>query len=794
MANLKQRIEEELVNKFAVKPSKATDRQMYEVVIALTVEKLQKMRADSLERFDNAGAKKVYYMSMEFLIGRSLKNNLYNLGIEDEMKSALADLGSDLEKLYEMEPDAGLGNGGLGRLAACYLDSLTGLNYPATGFSIRYEFGIFKQVIMDGWQVEFPDNWLEMGGGWLVPRPDEAQEVYFGGYVEEMWSDTGLKTVHKNYSKVLAVPYDILISGNGDIVNTLRIWGAKSLDNFDMSLFSRGEYLKSVENEAQSEAISKVLYPADDHETGKRLRLRQQYFFVSASLKNIIKEHLDKYPSLDNLSDKAVIHINDTHPALCVPELMRILMDEHNYDWDSAFDICSKTLAYTNHTVMSEALEQWSCGMFESILPRIYSIVKEINRRFCEMVYTNHPEKRYVIDKIAIISNGMVKMANLCVACAFCVNGVSSLHSDILKRDLFRDYNDIFPGKITNVTNGIVHRRWLCQSNPKLTELLCETIGDGFIKDAAQLENFLKFKNDKAVLERLREIKLENKRRLAKYIGDSCGISVSPNSIFDVQSKRLHEYKRQLLCALHILHLYRKIKNEGLTIQPRTFIFGAKASAGYVMAKEIIRFICAIADLVNNDTTIGGQLKVVFLADYRVSLAEIMMPAAEVSEQISLAGKEASGTGNMKFMINGALTIGTLDGANVEINEQVGDDNMFLFGMHTEEVNALRNEYRPRNIYNSNYDLRAIIDFVASGGVCGKNFDSIVHYLLDSDPYMTMADFDSYREAQARVNEAYGDKLLWNGMSLVNIAKAGFFASDRSVTEYAENIWKLKKI
>ncbi len=629
MADIKQKIEEQLTNRFAVKPSKATDRQLYEVVIGITREILQKKRAESVEKSDAANAKKVYYMSMEFLIGRSLKNNLYNLGLEKEMAQAVKAVGGDLERLYDMEPDAGLGNGGLGRLASCYLDSLTGLNYPATGFSIRYEFGIFKQVIMDGWQVEFPDNWLELGGGWLVPRPDESQEVYFDGFVEEQWSDTGLKTVHKNYTRVLAMPYDILISGNGDIVNTLRIWGAKSLDNFDMSLFSRGEYLKSVENEAQSEAISKVLYPADDHETGKRLRLRQQYFFVSASLKNIVKEHMDKYGTLDNLADKAVIHINDTHPALCVSELMRILMDEHDYEWDKAWSICTKTLAYTNHTVMSEALEQWSCSMFESILPRIYSIVKEINRRFCESVFADHPEKRAIIDRIAIIANGMVKMANLSVVCSFSVNGVSSLHSDILKKDLFKDYNDIFPGRFTNVTNGIVHRRWLCQSNPLLTDLLCETIGDGFIKDASQLEKFLDFKNDKQVLERLENIKLENKRRLAKYIADSCGIAVSPRSIFDVQSKRLHEYKRQLLCALHILHLYLKIKNDGVTIQPRTFIFGAKASAGYVMAKEIIRFICSIADLINNDTAINGQIKVVFLADYRVSLAEIMIRSKE---------------------------------------------------------------------------------------------------------------------------------------------------------------------
>ena len=713
--NFKQQIIDELTERFAVSANDATDRQFYEAAVGITRGILQKKRAQSAKREKEQGAKKVYYMSMEFLIGRSLKNNLYNLGIETQMRDALKELGGDLERLYEMEPDAGLGNGGLGRLASCYLDSLTGLNYPATGFSIRYEFGIFKQVIMDGWQVEYPDNWLELGGAWLVPRPDESEEVYFDGYVEENWSDSGLKTVHKDYTRVLAVPYDILISGNGDIVNKLRIWGAKSLDNFDMSLFSRGEYLKSVENEAQSEAISKVLYPADDHDTGKRLRLRQQYFFVSASLKNIIKEHLALYDSLDNLADKAVIHINDTHPALSIPELMRILMDEHGYSWDNAWSICTKTLAYTNHTVMSEALEQWNVAMFKSILPRIYSIVKEINRRFCEDVYANHPEKRACIDNIAIISHGMVKMANLCV-------------------------------------------------------------------------------DNSSVLQRLSEIKLENKRRLAGYIGKNCGISVSPDSIFDIQAKRLHEYKRQLLCALYILYLYRKLKNNEIKIKPHTFIFGAKASSGYVMAKEIIRFICAVSDTVNNDTQTNGFLKAVFLPDYRVSLAEIMMPAAELSEQISLAGKEASGTGNMKFMINGAITIGTLDGANVEIHEQVGDDNIFLFGMRTKEVNERLASYSPSDILSSSPELCDILKFVSNGGLCGKNFDSIVHYLKDSDPYMTLADFESYKQAQLRADKTYGERETWNRMSLVNIAKAGVFSSDRAVSEYASRIWGLRKI
>ena len=793
---IKERLQSMVAAKFACDAEDATTRQMYESVVAMTLSELSKRRRTASKEIKRQECKKAYYMSMEFLIGRSLKNNLYNLGMEEDVRAVLKEMNVDLETLYDMEPDAGLGNGGLGRLAACYLDSLTACNYPATGFSIRYEFGIFKQVIIDGWQMEFPDNWLELGGGWLVPRPDEAQEIHFDGTVEELWSKDGLKTVHKDYYKVLAVPYDLMISGyDSKIVNKLRLWGAKSLENFDMSLFSRGEYLKSCEGDAKAEAISRVLYPADDHEQGKNLRLRQQYFFVSASLQNILQEHLKKYGTLDNLAHKVVVHINDTHPALCVPELMRLLMDDHGYEWDAAWKITCETLAYTNHTVMSEALEKWSIGLFSGRLPRIYTIVQEINRRFCADIYENHPEKRGAIDRMAVIGDGMVRMANLCVACCYSVNGVSALHSEILKQDLFKDYNDIMPGKLTNVTNGIVHRRWLCQSNPGLTDLLKELIGDGFVKNAAELEKLLQYKDDPIVLNRLAEIKKQNKIRMAKYIEHACGIKVNPDSIFDVQAKRLHEYKRQLLCALHIYDLYRRIKNEGLKIHPHTFIFGAKASAGYIMAKEIIRFICALGDMINNDPAIGDMLKVVFLADYKVSLAEILMPAAEVSEQISMAGKEASGTGNMKFMINGALTIGTLDGANVEIHEQVGDENMFLFGLTTPEVNKWKAEgYHPDQIYRNDPHMRELLDSLLKDGIGGKSFESIVRYLIGPDPYMVLADFKAYKEAQAKINELYSDPIAWNKMSLVNIAKAGIFASDRAVTEYAEDIWNLKPV
>ena len=793
---IKEKIQTVVTEKFACDAEDATVRQMYDSVVSFVLQELSIRRRDTVKKIERQECKQVYYMSMEFLIGRSLKNNLYNMGIEEDLRSVLQTFNVDLEDLYAMEPDAGLGNGGLGRLAACYLDSLTACNYPATGFSIRYEFGIFRQVIIDGWQMEFPDNWLELGGGWLVPRPDEAQEIHFDGQVEEIWSDEGLKTVHKNYYKVLAVPYDLMISGyDSKIVNKLRLWGAKSLENFDMSLFSRGEYLKSCEGDAKAEAISKVLYPADDHEEGKNLRLRQQYFFVSASLQNILQEHLKKYGTLDNLAEKVVIHINDTHPALCVPELMRQLMDQHGYSWDDAWQITCRTLAYTNHTVMSEALEKWSISLFSGRLPRIFTIVKEINRRFCERIYEEHPEKRGVIDQMAVIGEGMVRMANLCVACCFSVNGVSALHSEILKKDLFKDYNDIFPGRLTNVTNGIVHRRWLCESNPWLTAMIRELIGDGFVTNGAELEKLLKYRDDPAVLARLPEIKRKNKLRLAQYIERSAGIRLNPDSIFDVQAKRLHEYKRQLLCALYIYDLYRRIKTEGLEMHPHTFIFGAKASAGYVMAKEIIRFICALGDLINNDPAIHDVLKVVFLADYKVSLAEILMPAAEVSEQISLAGKEASGTGNMKFMINGALTIGTLDGANVEIHEQVGDDNMFLFGLTTPEVvRWKRDGYHPDQLYRNDPHLRALLDSILKNGIAGKNFESIVRYLIGPDPYMVLADFNAYCTAQKKLDDAYLDTQRWNRMSLVNIAKAGIFASDRAVKEYANNIWHLRPV
>jgi len=788
---MKDKLNSILTTNFNTDLTSANKRQVYEAVIVATNQMLAEKKYEYNKKVNAQEAKQVYYMSMEFLVGTSLRNNLWNMGIEKDMKAILDEFDFDIEELYEMEPDAGLGNGGLGRLASCYMDALTSTNYPATGFSIRYEFGIFKQVIKDGWQVEFPDNWIDMGGYWLIPRNDEAVEVKFFGDVHENWTEKGLTTTHENYVTVVATPYDMLISGyDTDAVNTLRLWGAKSSGGFDMQLFSKGEYVKSTEQEAIASSISKVLYPADDNMQGKSLRVKQQYFFVSASLQQITKNHYAKYNTFDNLADKVVIHINDTHPALCVPELMRILMDDYDYTWDNAWAIVTKTLAYTNHTVMAEALEKWPVDLIKSHLPRIYTIIEEIDRRFCRMIFENHPQYAGSINQMAILGDGMVRMANLCVASCYSVNGVSKLHSDILKDDTFKEFHAVFPEKLTNVTNGIAHRRWLCQANPELNALLAEKIGTSFEKNLWDLEKFNAFADDDEVLARLDQIKKNNKQRLANYIASANGITVNTDSIFDIQVKRLHEYKRQMLNALHILYLYRKIKFDGWRPQPKTFIFAAKASAGYYMAKEIIRFICALSDMIEKDPVVRDYIKVVFISDYRVSLAEIIIPAADISEQISQAGKEASGTGNMKLMINGAATCGTMDGANVEIYEAVGDENIFIFGLTTPQVNDLyARGYNPREYYNNNPEIRETLEFIKSGGVNGLNFDSIYNYLMDKDPYMNLADFASYCDIHNKINETYADKKRFNRISLKNIANAGIFAADRSVKEYCDNIW-----
>ncbi len=796
-SELSEKLNETSVRLFSCHLSETTEKQAYKVVCTFLRELLAKKRKDFKDSISKKERKQVYYMSMEFLVGTSLRNNLYNIGLEDVMRKVLKKEGFDIQDLYDLDPDAGLGNGGLGRLASCYMDSLTGLEYPATGFSIRYEFGIFKQKIIDGWQMEFPDNWLDRGEVWLQPRQDESYEVRFGGTSNE-WFDNGkFKSAQTGYQSVVAVPYDMYISGyNCKAVNKLVLWRAQ-LPSFDMSAFSRGDYVRSLEKNTMAEVISKVLYPADNHIEGKRLRLQQQYLLVSASLQSILAKHLKKYGTLENLSDKVAIHINDTHPALCVPELMRLLMDEHGFSWDSAWSITQKTLSYTNHTVMSEALERWSEWLFKEQLPRVYSIVKEINRRLLEQLNSIYPGDFGKINYMAVIGDGEVRMANLCLAACHTVNGVSKLHTDILKDSIFNDYYNIDNGRFINVTNGIAYRRWLCQSNGELTDFVKELIGDKFLKDAAALEGLLKYKNDKAVLDRLAEIKLHNKQKLAVEIANRNGFNVDPSSLFDIQIKRLHEYKRQLLNVLQILYMYNRIKNHpNEEFVPRTFVFGAKASAGYDLAKQIICLINAVSEFINADPQVRDKIKVVFMEDYKVSLAEKIIPAAEISEQISIAGKEASGTGNMKLMINGAVTLGTLDGANVEIFNEVGEDNIFLFGMKVDEVNELwKRGYNPMDFVNANPELAEVISMLTSG-VLGKRFDDIAASLLTSrygvaDQYMTLADFNDYARAQRDVSKTYLDRDRFNSMSLVNIAKAGIFSADRSVKEYADKIWKL---
>ena len=782
---------------FGCSLTEATEKQVYRALCTFVRESLEEQNRAFQKRLSQNGEKKVYYMSMEFLVGTSLRNNLYNLGILDEVKTLLEKQGFSLDRLCGMEPDAGLGNGGLGRLASCYMDAATGLGYSVTGYSIRYEFGIFRQKIVDGWQMEFPDDWLDMGGVWLHPRKDDAVEVRFGGEVHEWTDETGkFRTAQVGYQSVTAVPHDMYISGyDSSAVNRLILWSASQPHGFDMAAFSRGDYVRALEQNTMAETISKVLYPADDHISGKRLRLRQQYLLVSASLQSILKAHLDRYRTLKNLAEKVAIHINDTHPALCVPELMRLLIDEYDMGWDEAWDITCRTLSYTNHTVMSEALERWSVELFREQLPRIFSITQEINRRLLShlaVVYPNDPGKW---DYMAVIANGEVRMANLCLACCHMVNGVSKLHTQILETTIFRDYYNMNPEGFTNVTNGIAYRRWLCQANPELTGLLRGLIGDGFTRDARELEKLLEYRGDEQVIDALARVKRVKKQQLADYIARVGGVAVSPDSLFDVQVKRLHEYKRQLLNVLHILSLYLQIKdNPNGQYVPRTFVFAAKASAGYVRAKQIISLIVAVSKLVNNDPQTRGLLKVVFIEDYKVSLAEIIIPAADLSEQISIAGKEASGTGNMKLMINGAVTIGTLDGANVEIREQVGDENMFLFGMTAEEVEALwRKGYDPNAFVTP--ELSRVLSMLTSG-VLGQRFDDIAASLLSNrfgtaDGYMTIADFESYAAAQRRAGETWTDRRRFGEMSLVNIAKAGIFSADRAVEEYAQRIWGL---
>lgn len=798
--DFRERLENKLAVNFGIKYKDATEDLMYRALCLVVKDILTEKRVDYKAKSRKKGNKHVCYMSMEFLLGRSLKNHLFNLDIFDLAKETITELGFDIERLIDIEPDAGLGNGGLGRLAAAYLDSLTACDYVATGYCLRYDYGIFKQKIVDGWQMEMPDEWLKQGDVWLNQR-SETWTIKFNGYVEERWDENGKLIVeHKGATEVIAVPYDVNISGyKSKAVNVLRLWSATAPVQIDMSLFSRGEYLKAIEARAIAEAISKVLYPADNHPEGKSLRLKQQYFFVSASIQSIIHKHLKQYGTLSNLGEKLAIHINDTHPTLCIPEMMRILLDNHGYSWDDAWKVVTEVMSYTNHTVMQEALETWPEALFSTLLPRIYQIVKEINQRFCNVLWDAFPGDWQRISENAIISDGEIRMANLCLASSHTINGVSALHSEILKQTIFSDYYKIAPEKFTNVTNGITHRRWLAQANPLLTEFIKELTGnDKFLTDPTALEKLVKFQGDHDVLDRWHAIKVKNKERLAEYISKANCVTVNPNSIFDVQVKRLHEYKRQLLNAFNILDLYLRLKeNPDLDITPRTFIFGAKAASSYYMAKLIIRLIYMMSEVINNDPDIKDKIKIVFLENYRVSLAEIIMPAAEISEQISTAGKEASGTGNMKFMINGAVTIGTMDGANVEIHERVGDENIFIFGLFEDEVEKLRPNYNPTEYYSNDERIRNIIEFLRKG-INGVKFSEIADSLTlgrngYADPYFVLADFASYIDTQNAVDEAYKDKYRFQRMSLKNTAYAGFFAADRSVEEYATRIWRLDR-
>ena len=800
---LKEAIAGKLQRHFGREVEDATTEQVYEACALVIRDALTEHMIETQNEVEKYGERQVHYLCMEFLVGRSLRNNAYNLGMLDTLAAALEDMGYQMADIFEEEADPGLGNGGLGRLAACYMDGMATIGVRGTGYSIRYEHGIFKQKIVDGAQVEEPDSWLASGDVWHIPAMDDTREVKIGGRVETHFNDAGKLVVeYHDYTPVLAVPYDMPISGYGtDNIASLRLWEAKSPIALDYKLFSSGEYLKAVEKHAMAETISMILYPEDNHRAGQSLRLKQQYFLVSATLQDICAKHKATHGTLDNFAHKHVLHINDTHPTLVIPELMRILMDDNDMSWEQAWNITSQSVAYTNHTVMPEALECWPVSLMQELMPRVMQIIYEINERFCKELWTFFPNDMQKISKLAIVANNTVRMAHLAIAGSFSVNGVSALHSDILKERVFNDFYNIYPAKFRNVTNGIAHRRWLCEANPALASLIEAKIGKGYRTHPSELQVLANLGSDKAFLRQLGEIKRANKQRLADYIKEHNGIEVNMDSIFDVQVKRLHEYKRQMLNILHIISLYHKLKdNPSMDFVPRTFIFGSKAAPGYAVAKKTIQLINSIARMINNDPAIGDKLKVVFIEDYKVSLAEMIMPAAEVSEQISIAGKEASGTGNMKFMMNGALTIGTMDGANVEICEAVGPENIFIFGMETPEAEALAasGSYNPMLIYQTNWVIKRVIDHMISGFGDGVDYTDIANLLLHgvgggpADRYMIFKDFDSYAAAQERVGAMYRHTENWNYMSLMNIANSGRFASDRSVAEYAQNIWRVK--
>ena len=783
-------LKDKLMSECNVTLDMASADQIYRCLAMITRQIMSDRQKQFQSKVLGEGKKQVYYLCMEFLMGRSLRTSLFNLGLNEVAESVLAEADVKIDTIYDQEPDAGLGNGGLGRLAACYLDGMATDGIPGTGSSILYEYGIFKQKIVDGWQQETADNWLPGGQVWIKSHPDQAQEIRFDGQAIETWEGGFHHVKYENYNSVIAVPNDMYVAGYGSNgVSKLRLWQAKA-PSFDMSSFNAGNYNTAISQSASAELISKILYPNDNHTEGKILRLRQQYFFSAASIADILQNHLNQYGTLDNLADKVAIQLNDTHPTVAIPEMMRILLDECSYEWDAAFDICRKVFAYTNHTVMSEALEKWNADIFRNTLPRIWQIVCEMDRRCRADLAKAFPGDQGKIDYMAIIGDNQVRTANICAYTCHAINGVSKLHSEIIKDSVFHDYFLYKPQAFKNVTNGIAYRRWLLCSNPGLTHLLEETIGDGFKTDAAELKKLDKFVDDKTVQAAAAKVKRENKANFANYLQKATGQVIDPDSIFDCQVKRMHEYKRQHLNALNIAAEYLYLKNNpNAEFTPKTYIFGAKAAPGYYMAKQMIRMICKLGKMIDEDPAVRGKLRIVYLEDYCVSLSERLMPASEVSEQISLAGTEASGTGNMKFMLNGAITLGTLDGANVEIADAAGHENEIIFGMLTPEVNALKGMgYHPNAFINGDNTAMAVLDFLEKGWN-GENFSEVTSNLRNSDPYMVMADFKDYRRAQHDLQELYRDKQKWNHMSLKNIANAGIFSADRSIMDYARDIW-----
>ena len=783
-------LKDKLMSECNVTLDTASADQIYRCLAMITRQIMSDRQKQFQSKVLGEGKKQVYYLCMEFLMGRSLRTSLFNLGLNEVAESVLADADVKIDTIYEQEPDAGLGNGGLGRLAACYLDGMATDCIPGTGYSILYEYGIFKQKIVDGWQQETADNWLPGGQVWIKSHPDQAQEIRFDGQAIETWEGGFHHVKYENYNSVIAVPNDMYVAGYGSNgVSKLRLWQAKA-PSFDMSSFNAGNYNTAISQSASAELISKILYPNDNHTEGKILRLRQQYFFSAASIADILQNHLNQYGTLDNLADKVAIQLNDTHPTVAIPEMMRILLDECSYEWDAAFDICRKVFAYTNHTVMSEALEKWNADIFRNTLPRIWQIVCEMDRRCRADLAKAFPGDQGKIDYMAIIGDNQVRTANICAYTCHAINGVSKLHSEIIKDSVFHDYFLYKPQAFKNVTNGIAYRRWLLASNPGLTSLLEETIGDGFKTDAAELKKLEKFVDDKTVQAAAAKVKRENKANFANYLQKATGQVIDPDSIFDCQVKRMHEYKRQHLNALNIAAEYLYLKNNpNAEFTPKTYIFGAKAAPGYHMAKQMIRMICKLGKMIDEDPAVRGKLRIVYLEDYCVSLSERLMPASEVSEQISLAGTEASGTGNMKFMLNGAITLGTLDGANVEIADAAGHENEIIFGMLTPEVNALKGMgYHPNAFISGDNTAMAVLDFLEKGWN-GENFSEVTSNLRNSDPYMVMADFKDYRRAQHDLQELYRDKQKWNHMSLMNISNAGIFSADRSIMDYARDIW-----